>query len=230
MGTDAPPPRVGLILDFDGTILDTEDSIFRSWAELWDHHGQRLDRSDWQQNIGTDDSFDPWAELEVRLGRPLDPALAHRRRLRRDELQANRPRSGVMAWLAQAEDAGLPVGIASSSPSRWVEGHLERLGIRDRFSCVVCRTDTVPAKPEPDCYRLACQHLAADPARSVAVEDSPHGVAAAVGAGLFTVAVPHPLTGDLDLSAADLVVASLDDLTLGDVVEMARRRRPERAG
>ncbi|MGD0313488.1 MAG: HAD-IA family hydrolase [Acidimicrobiales bacterium] len=221
-----PPSGSGLILDFDGTILDTEDSIFRSWAELWDDHGHRLDRSDWQRNIGTEDSFDPWVELEARLGLSLDPDLAHRRRLRRDELQATRPRAGILSWLDQAADARIPVGIASSSPSEWVEGHLERLGIRHRFSGVVCRSDTVPAKPDPECYRLACAYLAVDPNRSVAVEDSPHGVAAAVGAGLFTVAVPHPLTGDLDLSAADLVVESLDQVELIDTLELARRRPP----
>jgi HAD superfamily hydrolase (TIGR01509 family) len=230
MGADPPPPRAGLILDFDGTIVDTEDSVYRSWAELWDHHGQCLDRSEWQQNIGTADTFDPWARLEARLGRPLDPALAHRRRLRRDELLADRPRAGVLAWLDQADDAGIPVGIASSSSSLWVEGQLDRLGLRDRFSCLVCRTDTVPPKPEPDCYRRACERLAVDPARSVAVEDSPHGVAAAVGAGLFTVAVPHPLTGDLDLSAADLLVGSLDELALADTLGMARRRAPVGGG
>jgi HAD superfamily hydrolase (TIGR01509 family) len=229
MGRDTLPPASGsgLILDFDGTILDTEDSIFRSWAELWEDHGHRLDRSDWQRNIGTDNSFDPRVELEARLGLPLDPGLAHRRRLRRDALQASRPRAGILAWLDQAAEAGIPVGVASSSPREWVEGHLGRLGIRHRFSCVVCRSDTVPAKPEPDCYRLACTYLAVDPSRSVAVEDSPNGVAAAVGAGLFTVAVPHPLTGDLDLSAADLVVDSLDGVDLADTLALARRRSPQ---
>ncbi|MDQ1392894.1 MAG: hypothetical protein QOF30_1871, partial [Acidimicrobiaceae bacterium] len=43
-------------------------------------------------------------------------------------------------------------------------------------------------------------------------------------AGLFTVAVPHALTVDLDLSAADVLVASLDDLTLSEVLGQARSR------
>jgi HAD superfamily hydrolase (TIGR01509 family) len=227
----SPDRRAGLrsyclVLDFDGTVLDTEGPLYRSWAELWEDHGQRLDLSDWQRTIGTEDSFDPWTELETRLGRTLDPGLGHHRRQRRDEIQSLLgPRPGVMDWLAEAADLGVPVGIASSSPAEWVEGHLERIGIRPRFATVVCRGEGVPAKPDPTSYRLACARLGADLARSLAVEDSPHGVAAAA-AGLYTVAVPHPLTRDLDLSAADLVLDSLDALPLADAVERACRRSP----
>ena len=91
---------------------------------------------------------------------------------------------------------------------------------------VVGRDDLVPAKPDPTSYRRACAELGADPWRSVAVEDSRHGVAAAVAAGLFTVAVPHRLTADLDFSQADVVAASLGGLALADVLRQARARGP----
>jgi HAD superfamily hydrolase (TIGR01509 family) len=215
------------VLDFDGTVLDTEEPLYRAWSEVWTAHGHQLALVDWQRNIGTDDVFDPLGELETRLGRTLDPLVNDRRQSRRNEMQAlYEPRSGVVRWLQGARDAGLPVGIASSSPLGWVEGHLDRLGLRHYFSCLVCRDDDVPAKPEPTSYLLACERLGADPTRSVAVEDSPQGVAAAAAAGLFTVAVPHGLTADLDLSAADVVVASLDELTLDDTLVRATRRSP----
>ncbi len=227
----SPLPRGCLVLDFDGTILDTEEPLYRSWVELWDDHGHRLDRADWQRNIGGDDVFDPWSELERLLGRPLDPDLAERRRLRRDEIQADQPlRDGVLEWLAGAEALGVPVGVASSSSHEWVDGLLGRLGIRHRFAAVVCRGDGVPAKPEPTSYRLACGRLGADPAHSVAVEDSPHGVAAAAAAGLYTVAVPHPLTRDLDLRRADVVVDSLLALSVSEAFERADRRAVPASG
>jgi len=211
-----------LVLDFDGTVLDTEDSVYEVWAEIWDDHGHELALVDWQRNIGTEDVFDPWIELENRLGRPLDEALHERRHTRQDQLLAElEPRSGVLRWLSDAEAMDLPVGIASSSPSDWVESHLVRLGIRDRFLCIVCRDDEVPAKPDPTSYQVACKRLGADPGASVAVEDSPHGVTAAVGAGLFTVATPHRLTVDLDLTAADIVVDSLDELMLSEAIARA---------
>ncbi|MDQ1428364.1 MAG: hypothetical protein QOK39_1840 [Acidimicrobiaceae bacterium] len=214
-----------LVLDFDGTIVDTEQPVYQSWAELWQDHGVELRRARWQAVIGTDGDFDPWVELQHLVGRTLDPALVVRRRARRDELQAAYgPRRGVVAWLEQAREAGVPVAIASSSPLEWVAGHLGRLGLADRFAAVVCRDEIVPPKPDPRSYREACRLLGAEPRRSVAVEDSHHGVRAAVTAGLFTVAVPHGLTDDLDLSAADLIAASLEDLSLADVLARAAER------
>lgn len=214
-----------LIFDFDGTILDTEETIYLSWAELWEQHGHEMPLAQWQAGIGTVDAFDPWRELEDRLGSSLDPALRGRRRARRDQLLADRgPRLGVMAWLEEAEALGLPIGVASSSPPDWVEGHLRRLGLRDRFMCLVCCEGALPAKPDPTSYRLACERLGATPAWSVAVEDSPNGVLAAVGAGLLTVAVPHALTASLDLSAADVLVESLEELSLVEMLDRAHRR------
>jgi HAD superfamily hydrolase (TIGR01509 family) len=214
-----------LILDFDGTILETEDSVYRVWSELWDEHGHQLSLADWQGNIGSEDHFDPWTELEARLGRPLDPT--RRRRCHTDQLrlvEELQPRPGILEWLTEAEASGVPVGIASSSPLEWVGGHLDRLGLQDRFACLVCLDDDVPAKPDPTSYRLACQRLGADPGASVAVEDSPHGLAAARAAGLFTVATPHRLTAGLDLSSAHLIADSLDDLTLAATLTGALER------
>jgi len=222
----------GLVLDFDGTILDTEGPLFRSWAELWEDHGHELALVHWQQFIGTDGGFDPWRELEHRVGGPLDRALEHRRRHRRDELIAReRLRPGIEAWLVDAERLKVPVGIASSSPISWVEPHLERLGLRRRFVCVVCCDAVTPAKPDPTSYRLACRGLGAAPELSVAVEDSAHGVSAAVGAGLFTVAIPHRWTAGSDLSSAHRVLSSLEEMSLAAALDAAgRRARPEHRG
>jgi beta-phosphoglucomutase-like phosphatase (HAD superfamily) len=122
---DRAVSRACLVLDFDGTILDTQESLYRSWTELWSEHGQRLALADWQHNIGTDDVFDPLVELETRLGRSVDPSAQARRRARRGEIQAaHAPRPGVLRWLAEARGADVPVGIASPSP-------LEQLSLLD---------------------------------------------------------------------------------------------------
>lgn len=210
-------PRA-LIFDFDGTIVDTETPLFRAWGELYARHDVELDLALWQATIGSDQDPDHWAVLESRVG-TLDPGLRDWRRQRRDQLiDEAGVRPGVLEWLDAAEALGIPVGIASSSPIDWVERHLDRLGLLERFACFACCNEVIPAKPDPTSYRLACEALHADPRRSIAVEDSPHGVAAAKDAGLFVVAVPHDLTAGLDLSRADLLVESLDEVTLGDVL------------
>ena len=90
------------------------------------------------------------------------------------------------------EAAGVPAGSRRARHREWIDGHLGRLGLLDRFATVAGVDRTGVGKPAPDVYLLACADLGADPARSVAVEDSAHGIAAAKAAGLFCVAVPEP--------------------------------------
>ena len=208
-----------LIFDFDGTIVDTETTLFQAYVEEYEAHGHVLDRDRWLSIIGTDDGWDPLEDLE-RLAGALHPDARDRRRARRDQLIDEAGiRPGVLEWLDEAEALGMPVGIASSSPIDWVERNLDRLGLLDRFACFACCNEVIPAKPDPTSYRLACETLHADPTRSIAVEDSPHGIAAAKGAGLYVVATPHDLTSALDLSAADLLVATLTEVSLGEVLD-----------
>src|SRR5688500_11310781 len=202
-----------VVFDFDGLILDTEGPEFRACQLVYEVHGHRLALADWAAAIGTHDGFDPHAHLEGLLGAPLDAAdLREIFQARKDELMATEViLPGVIAWLDAAEDLDLGVAIASSSSARsgHVEGHLARLDLRHRFAHVSCWTEDVRPKPAPDLYLAATAALAVDPARAIAVEDSPNGIAAAKAAGLWCLAVPNPLTAALDLSAADALAASL---------------------
>ncbi len=89
---------------------------------------------------------------------------------------------GVAELLDALAEAGIACGVASSSSAAWVEGHLERLGLR-RHVGAVATADRVGgrSKPAPDTYLLACADLGARPARSVALEDSAPGIAAGAG-------------------------------------------------
>ena len=112
----------------------------------------------------------------------------------------------------------------TSGPTEWVATHLERLGEADGWDCIICADhDATLAKPAPTLYRRALAALDVSAAEAVAVEDSPNGVRAAKAAGIFCVAVPNPVTADLDLSEADVVVGSLADLPLTDLLSRARR-------
>jgi len=141
------------------------------------------------------------------------------RRAHRDLLLAEQQaRPGIADWLAEAEAGGLGIAIASSSEAEWVLPLLERIGLHTRFSHVVNAGGPLRPKPAPDVYVEACRRLGVAPQRSIAIEDSPHGIAAAKAAGLRCVAVPHELTEPLDLSAADLRLASLAECSLSDAI------------
>jgi len=216
-------PAEALVFDFDGLILDTEGPIFTAWQEAFAAHGcAPLTIEEWSAEIGTSGGLDLVGMMRTRATRPLDEEAMHaRRRDRHNELLRNETvRPGVVAWLDEAAELGLGVAIASSSDAQWVEPLLDQLGLRDRFEHVVCCRNGIAAKPEPDTYRAACAALGVASDAAIALEDSPHGVTAAKAAGLWCVAVPHAITEQLDLTNADLVVQSLADVSVRDVLRI----------
>ena len=126
--------------------------------------------------------------------------------------------------LAGAGHLGLNLAIASSSPRSWVTGHLEALGLLDRFRTIRCRDDVVHAKPAPDLYLSALAGLGLRADEAIAIEDSPNGSAAAKAAGLYVIAVPNGVTQQLRFDQADLVLPSLADLDLPDALAHASSR------
>src|SRR5829696_5169364 len=144
-------PIRGLIFDFDGLILDTETPSLQAWEELYQGHGGDFPFARWAMNIGTDGTvFDSHAELERQCGRVLDrEALRDRRRRRTNDLIALAAvLPGVVEFLDAAADVGLRAAVASSSPRQWVDGHLDRLGLLERFLCTVCAEDVPRVKPD----------------------------------------------------------------------------------
>jgi HAD superfamily hydrolase (TIGR01509 family) len=210
-----------IVFDFDGLILDTEEPIYRSWLEVYEAHGEELPFEKWVQIVGsTTAGFHPQHHLEERLGRPLPKEVLDRRLDRRTELVlANAVLPGVVDHLDAARERGLGLGVASSSTAEWVRGHLARLGILERFDCVRCRDDVAHAKPEPDLYFAVLECLGVAAGEAIAIEDSPNGVTAAKRAGMRCVAIPNSITERLDLSQADVVLTSLAEVTLTELLE-----------
>jgi HAD superfamily hydrolase (TIGR01509 family) len=210
-----------IVFDFDGLILDTEEPVYRSWLEVYQAHGEELPFEQWVQIVGsTTTGFHPQHHLEERLGRALPKEVLDRRIGRRTELVlAQELLPGVVSQIDQAKAMGLKVGVASSSTAEWVRGHLARLGILEKFDCLRCRDDVANAKPEPDLYIAVLDCLGVTAAEAFAIEDSPNGVMAAKRAGLRCVAIPNPITAKLDLSGADVLLRSLAELTLADLVK-----------
>ncbi len=210
-----------IVFDFDGLILDTEEPVYRSWLEVYEAHGEELPFERWVQIVGsTTAGFHPQHHLEERLGRSLPKEVLDRRIGRRTEMiLAQEVLPGVLRRIAEAKAMGLKLGVASSSTTEWVRGHLARLGILDSFECMRCRDDVANAKPEPDLYLAVLECLGVRASEAIAIEDSPNGVLAAKRAGLRCVAIPNSITARLDLGQADLLLGSLEEVTLVELLE-----------
>jgi putative hydrolase of the HAD superfamily len=214
---DSAFPIRALVFDFDGLIVDTESAIYQAWCELYGTHGLELSLATWVECVGSDHStFDPYDDLQQRIGRSLDRArLREQINARHHALCDVKPSlPGVRAWIERASQLGLAIGLASSSSRPWLDHHLSRLGIAHHFAAIASRDDVPRVKPDPALYLRAAELLGVEPARALAIEDSLHGVRAAKRAGMRCVAVPNPITAGLPLHEADAVLASLEEASL----------------
>ena len=218
-------PLAALVFDFDGLILDTETPQYHTVAAAFAEHGVELQRAAWQDIIGTA-GHPHWSEMladalgERAAGVDFEAVRQDRQEQYHELLADLDPRAGVIELLDAAVGQGLGLAVASSSPLCWVDGHLSRLGLRDRFSSVHTRDHVDETKPAPDLFERAIDSLGVDPARSVALEDSPHGVTSAKAAGMVAVACPNEITGGQSFDHADLVVDSLAHVSLDDLAAL----------
>jgi HAD superfamily hydrolase (TIGR01509 family) len=141
---------------------------------------------------------------------------------KRDEiLEAGLPvKRGAVELLDALQAAEYPMAIVTSSSRRTANAHLRLAGIHDRFDAILTRDDVVRGKPSPELYLLAASRFGVMPQTCVAVEDSNHGVASALAAGVITIMVPD-MVPPTDASRANCAAVVPD---LGAVLEMLRTR------
>ncbi|QIQ04454.1 HAD family hydrolase [Streptomyces liangshanensis] len=177
-------PRL-IVLDFDGVLLDTERIAVEEWQRIL--HRERVDLPA-PLPVRTDATLDRGA-----LGARLISLLGKRRSdgLWEEFERENRRRAdeepllpGVAAFLDACRREGRVLALASGNSRDWVEGHLDRLGVREHFAAVTCAGPDIAAKPAPDAYRAVLRECGAAPGTALAVEDSFAGLLAARAAGL----------------------------------------------
>ncbi|NLF30590.1 MAG: HAD-IA family hydrolase [Planctomycetes bacterium] len=131
-------------------------------------------------------------------------------------------RPGVARLIDEAIAAGITLAVCSTSNERAVHLVVDTLlGPRRKAAFGgIFAGDMVPRKkPDPAVYQLACRTLGLSPAACVVVEDSANGLRAAKAAGMPCLVTVSTYTAAEDFSAADRVVAHLDDgpITLADL-------------
>ena len=207
----------GIIMDFDGLILDTETPTLQAWQTIFNQHGQIFPLDEWTKTLGSDYlSYEPLGVLESLTQKPLNriTLVAAQQALETRLLDAQTTLPGVKDYLLTARKHQLKTGLASSSDREWVLGHLARLKLLPLFDCIHTAEDVVHVKPDPALFLITLRDLNLAPENAVVFEDSPNGIKAAQAAGIFTVAIPNPVTRHLDTSFADLQIDSLAHIPL----------------
>jgi beta-phosphoglucomutase-like phosphatase (HAD superfamily) len=215
-----------VLFDMDGTIVDTEPywiaaeyRLVESFGGTWsDEHAHAL--------VGN--ALLASAHYLREHGKvPLEPEAIVEQLL--DEVIAATRASvpwqpGAVALLAELAERRVPCALVTMSYARLAQVVVEQLP-PGSFATVVTGDQVADGKPHPEAYLTAAARLGADPARCVAIEDSPTGIASAEAAGCTVVAVPHNVP--IRPGPRRTIVPSLTVLS-ADTLDAMTARQPAR--
>jgi len=205
-------PRIGLIFDMDGVLADTEPLHVRAWDIALARIDSRILTYE-RGHLAGMSSADIARELLRTFRLPLSvEELAEKKRL----VYRGLIESGLAPFSGLHEELELwrpgPLALATSSARPETSLTLAGLGFEGWFDPVITCDDVARAKPAPDCYALAIQRLGRRPEDCVVLEDTVHGVQAALRAGARVAAVATSgLPKDIDgvLGVFDSTVEAL---------------------
>jgi sugar-phosphatase len=205
-----------LVFDMDGVLIDSEPLWRRAEMETFREVGLVLAEADCFQTQGLriDEAVAFWYERAPWSGRSCDDVaksiVSRMGGLIRSE---GEPMPDAVASIEWALNSSWRLALASSSSKFLIETVLDRFGITSLFECTRSAEDEISGKPHPGVYLSAARELRLEPGACVAVEDSVHGMASALSAGMRCIAIPPPeIRNDPRFEAATLRLDSLRDL------------------
>ncbi|SCK41311.1 haloacid dehalogenase superfamily, subfamily IA, variant 3 with third motif having DD or ED [Streptomyces sp. WMMB 714] len=202
-----------VLLDMDGTLVDTEDFWWDAESEAFAELGHVL-KDEWRQVVvGGPMTRSAGFLIEATQADITVEELTgllnakFTERLRRGVPLA----PGARRLLTELRLHGVPTALVSASHRAIVDEMLKSLG-PEHFDVTIAGDELSRTKPHPDPYLTAARRLGADPARCAVIEDTVTGVAAGEAAGCQVVAVPS--VSPIEAAEGRTVVKSLEEVNL----------------
>jgi len=201
-----------LLFDLDGLMVDSEPHSLNSWRVVLSARSVALEQAVIDRLFGLR-QIEVAHLLSDAYGLAESPELLAREK---EEYQITHlagkvlPMPGLFALLDECMQRELRIAVASSGVRPYVMAVLEAVVLTGRFSAIVTGDEVKNGKPAPDIFLAAAHALQVEPQQCMVLEDAPAGVQAAKAAGMRCVAIPNVYTRQLDLSAADLILPSLN--------------------
>lgn len=209
------PARFGaVLLDMDGTLVDTEGAWFEAERAVAARYGVELPEAAREALHGLD-ARGLMDALEGRYGlrAPRERFLAELGEAVADALLAMPARPGAVELVRGLAGRGQPRALVSNSPHAAIRATLAPHPFDAWLPVRVSVDDVARGKPAPDPYLAAAERLGVAPRRCLAIEDSLPGARAAVAAGATCLLVTHGELDDADARAATPhVVVSLTEV------------------
>ncbi|MDH4551663.1 MULTISPECIES: HAD family phosphatase [Pseudomonas] len=211
-----------LLFDLDGTLTDTDTLHLEAFRQLLrEQDGRELSQAQFDAQVSGRANGELFAELFSGASREQCLALADRKEaLFRDMSPSLQPLPGLLRLLEYAQTRAIGMCVVTNAPRLNAEHMLKAMGLGQRFEHVLVAEELARPKPDPLPYLTGLQRLGAEARQALAFEDSLPGVAAASGAGIFTVGVATTQTPERLLAAgAQRVIQDFTDPALWALIE-----------
>jgi sugar-phosphatase len=195
-------PCDGILLDFDGTLVDSEPTLLSLWVDICKERDKLLDSN----LIETVVRGRPATKIVTDLFPNLDEAEKHallQALELKEEVAPYNIMDGAYEFIYSAKAKGIVLGIVTTSWRAKVWNVLNRFNIGHLFSVIVTREDVAKLKPDPEPYLTAVRLIGIDPSRLVAFEDSSTGVTSVKAAGIRCIGFGHESSQE---SGADFAI------------------------
>lgn len=206
-----------VIFDMDGVIIDSEPIHFESDKMTMKYYEKEISDEELNNYVGVSNPV-MWAELQDKykliasVEEILEKQLCYKKKL--IENKKLEPIGGIRKLLAELKSSGMRIGLASSSSREFIEFILNKLEVIEFFEVIISGEEVAKSKPAPDIFLKAAEALNVEPSNCLVIEDSGHGVKAAKLAKMRCIGFYNPNSGKQDLSLADAIVCSIEDINI----------------
>jgi HAD superfamily hydrolase (TIGR01509 family) len=207
----------GVLLDVDGTLLDSNDAHARSWAEALEGSGASLPYEQLRKRIGKGGDKLLWEVMGIQ---EHSPEGKHVSQLKKEIFHARYlgalvPFPGVRELIERMRGEGLRLIVATSSAKDELQKLLDAALVSDLLEDRVSKDDVQGrSKPDPDIIELAIERIGLPPADLVMLGDTPYDVEAASRAHVATIALRCGGWSEESLAGAAAVYRDPADLLL----------------
>lgn len=202
-----------VVFDLDGLLVDSESLQFEAYRDVFSRHGAEFDYRDWPRWHQLEASARRWIEAQ---GLDLDAELIREQKKQHYEqlIETRLKLKPGARELIENLSGQVRLCVASGSRIESIEACLARFSLLGHFEQLFSATTLKRKKPHPDVYLEALGRTSVSAFNAIALEDSPTGLQAALGAGILCVVcpdsfLPHPPEA---YEGAARIVGSLADL------------------
>lgn len=210
MGNGTTGALRGMLLDIDGTLIDSNDHHAQAWQETFEHFGIRSEFAEIRRLIGMggDKLLPEISGIEKDSPKGKEISEFRGEHFRKNHLPGIRSFPRTRELVQRLSDDGITIVVATSAAKDELKGLLRIAGVEDLIEAKATASDARHSKPDPDIVEAALERAGLIPGETMMLGDTPYDIEAAGKAGVPVIALRCGGWSDAELAGA---VAIYDD-------------------